>query len=206
MTRRVVIAEDEAIIRFDLKEILLDEGYDVVGETGRGDEAVELVRAPPARTWSSSTSRCRVPTGSRRPGPSATSDLQGGGADPHRLQPAQPHRRGPRRRGGRLSGQAVPADRAHPRHRPGHGPLRAGVGHRRRGTPGGQRRARRPAGRGPRTSSRPDAWSTGPRRSSWSGPASPRPRPSASSRRPPWGPASRMIDVARQVLDGTLVP
>lgn len=44
MTRRVVIAEDEAIIRLDLKEILVDEGYEVVGETGRGDEAVELVR------------------------------------------------------------------------------------------------------------------------------------------------------------------
>ncbi len=44
MNRRVVIAEDEAIIRLDLKEILLDEGYEVVGETGRGDEAVELVR------------------------------------------------------------------------------------------------------------------------------------------------------------------
>ena len=44
MTRRVVIAEDEAIIRLDLKEILQDEGYDVVGETGRGDEAVDLVR------------------------------------------------------------------------------------------------------------------------------------------------------------------
>jgi response regulator NasT len=45
MTRRVVIAEDEAIIRLDLKEILQDEGYDVVGETGRGDDAVDLVRA-----------------------------------------------------------------------------------------------------------------------------------------------------------------
>ncbi len=44
MSRRVVIAEDEAIIRLDLKEILEAEGYDVVGETGRGDEAVELVR------------------------------------------------------------------------------------------------------------------------------------------------------------------
>ena len=44
MTRRVVIAEDEAIIRLDLKEILQEEGYDVVGETGRGDEAVQLVR------------------------------------------------------------------------------------------------------------------------------------------------------------------
>jgi len=41
---RVVIAEDEAIIRLDLKEILEEEGYEVVGETGRGDEAIELVR------------------------------------------------------------------------------------------------------------------------------------------------------------------
>jgi response regulator NasT len=41
---RVVIAEDEAIIRLDLKEILEEEGYEVVGECGRGDEAVELVR------------------------------------------------------------------------------------------------------------------------------------------------------------------
>jgi response regulator NasT len=41
---RVVIAEDEAIIRLDLKQLLEEEGYDVVGETGRGDEAIELVR------------------------------------------------------------------------------------------------------------------------------------------------------------------
>jgi AmiR/NasT family two-component response regulator len=40
---RVVIAEDEAIIRLDLKEILTSAGYDVVGETGRGDEAIQLV-------------------------------------------------------------------------------------------------------------------------------------------------------------------
>jgi response regulator NasT len=39
-----VIAEDEAIIRLDLKETLEEEGYDVVGETGRGDEAVDLVQ------------------------------------------------------------------------------------------------------------------------------------------------------------------
>jgi AmiR/NasT family two-component response regulator len=43
MSKRVVIAEDEAIIRLDLKEILESEGYEVVGETGRGDEAVDLV-------------------------------------------------------------------------------------------------------------------------------------------------------------------
>ena len=45
MTIRVVIAEDEAIIRLDLRETLEEEGYEVVGETGRGDRAVELVRA-----------------------------------------------------------------------------------------------------------------------------------------------------------------
>jgi response regulator NasT len=39
-----VIAEDEAIIRLDLKETLEEEGYEVVGETGRGDEAVQLVK------------------------------------------------------------------------------------------------------------------------------------------------------------------
>ena len=42
MTIRVVIAEDEAIIRLDLRETLEEEGYEVVGETGRGDQAVEL--------------------------------------------------------------------------------------------------------------------------------------------------------------------
>ena len=44
MPIRVVLAEDEAIIRLDLKETLEEEGYEVVGETGRGDEAVELVK------------------------------------------------------------------------------------------------------------------------------------------------------------------
>ena len=45
MPTRVLIAEDEAIIRLDLKETLEEEGYEVVGETGRGDEAVELIRS-----------------------------------------------------------------------------------------------------------------------------------------------------------------
>ncbi len=44
MGARVVIAEDEAIIRLDLQETLEEEGYEVVGSTGRGDEAVALVR------------------------------------------------------------------------------------------------------------------------------------------------------------------
>jgi two-component system, response regulator PdtaR len=40
--RRVLIAEDEALIRLDLKEMLQEEGYDVVGEAGDGAEAVRL--------------------------------------------------------------------------------------------------------------------------------------------------------------------
>ena len=41
---RIVIAEDEAIIRLDLRETLEEEGYEVVADTGRGDTAIELVR------------------------------------------------------------------------------------------------------------------------------------------------------------------
>jgi AmiR/NasT family two-component response regulator len=41
---RIVIAEDEAIIRLDLRESLEDEGYVVVGEAARGDDAIRLVR------------------------------------------------------------------------------------------------------------------------------------------------------------------
>ncbi len=44
MPTRVVVAEDEAIIRMDLRELLEEEGYEVVAECGRGDEAVTLVR------------------------------------------------------------------------------------------------------------------------------------------------------------------
>lgn len=39
---RVLIAEDEALIRLDLAEMLREEGYHVVGEAGDGQEAVEL--------------------------------------------------------------------------------------------------------------------------------------------------------------------
>lgn len=40
---RILVAEDEAIIRLDLVETLREEGYEVVGEAGRGDEALRLV-------------------------------------------------------------------------------------------------------------------------------------------------------------------
>jgi len=41
---RVLIAEDEAIIRMDLREMLQEEGHEVVGEARDGVEAVELAR------------------------------------------------------------------------------------------------------------------------------------------------------------------
>ena len=43
--RSVVIAEDEALIRMDLAEMLTEEGYDVVGQAGDGAKAVELAQA-----------------------------------------------------------------------------------------------------------------------------------------------------------------
>lgn len=44
MSARVVLAEDEAIIRLDLRETLEAEGYEVVGDYGRGDEALAGIR------------------------------------------------------------------------------------------------------------------------------------------------------------------
>jgi response regulator NasT len=41
---RILIAEDEAIIRLDLKEMLEEEGIDVVGEASDGEAAVRLAR------------------------------------------------------------------------------------------------------------------------------------------------------------------
>jgi AmiR/NasT family two-component response regulator len=40
-TIRVIIAEDEALIRLDLKEMLEEEGYSVVAEVGDGQQAVD---------------------------------------------------------------------------------------------------------------------------------------------------------------------
>jgi response regulator NasT len=42
--RRIVVAEDESLIRLDLVEMLREEGFDVVGEAGDGEKAVELAR------------------------------------------------------------------------------------------------------------------------------------------------------------------
>jgi AmiR/NasT family two-component response regulator len=41
---RVLIAEDEALIRLDLREMLEEEGFDVVGEAADGEQAVALAK------------------------------------------------------------------------------------------------------------------------------------------------------------------
>ena len=41
---RVVVAEDEVLIRLDLVEMLTEEGYEVVGQAGDGEAAVALAR------------------------------------------------------------------------------------------------------------------------------------------------------------------
>jgi AmiR/NasT family two-component response regulator len=43
--QRILIAEDEALIRLDLREMLIEEGFDVVGEAADGEQAVELAVA-----------------------------------------------------------------------------------------------------------------------------------------------------------------
>ncbi|MGZ4517831.1 MAG: ANTAR domain-containing response regulator [Mycobacteriaceae bacterium] len=42
--RRVLVAEDEVLIRMDLVEMLREEGYEVAGEAADGQEAVDLTR------------------------------------------------------------------------------------------------------------------------------------------------------------------
>jgi AmiR/NasT family two-component response regulator len=44
MDKRAVIADDESIIRLDLKEILEGDGYLVVGEAARGDDALAMIQ------------------------------------------------------------------------------------------------------------------------------------------------------------------
>lgn len=42
---RVVVVEDETLIRLDIVEMLAESGYDVVGQAGDGEQGVRLVRA-----------------------------------------------------------------------------------------------------------------------------------------------------------------
>ena len=63
---RVIIADDESLIRMDLREMLTNLGYLVVGEVADGRSAVNQARElrPTSSSW---TSRCRTWTASRPP-------------------------------------------------------------------------------------------------------------------------------------------
>ena len=88
-----MIAEDEALIRMDLAEMLGEEGYDVVGQAGDGARAVELakelspdlvildVKMPVLDGIAAAEA---IAAGADRPG-----------GDPDRLLPARPGRPGP---------------------------------------------------------------------------------------------------------------
>ncbi|MBA2519035.1 MAG: response regulator, partial [Chloroflexia bacterium] len=41
---RILIADDESLIRLDLREMLVELGYDVVGEAADGQAALDLAR------------------------------------------------------------------------------------------------------------------------------------------------------------------
>ncbi|NDA38746.1 MAG: response regulator, partial [Actinobacteria bacterium] len=43
-TKRILIAEDETLIRMDLAEMLRESGYEVVGEATNGEEAINLAK------------------------------------------------------------------------------------------------------------------------------------------------------------------
>ncbi len=47
MAKRILVVEDESIIRLDLTTILEDSGYEVIGEAGDGEKAVELALSLP---------------------------------------------------------------------------------------------------------------------------------------------------------------
>lgn len=44
VARRVVVVEDEALIRMDIVEVLRENGFDVVGEAADGEAAIQLTR------------------------------------------------------------------------------------------------------------------------------------------------------------------
>ena len=154
--RRVVIAEDEALIRLDLAEMLGEEGYDVVGQAGDGEQAVELAEElrpdlvildvkMPVLDGIAAAERIAA----QRIAPVVILTA---------FSPARPGRAGPRRRRDGLPGQAVHQER------PGAGDRDGGVPVRRDRRCSSRRSPTSPSGWRP---ARP--W-TGPRaccRSSW---------------------------------------
>ena len=51
---RVLIVEDEALVALELEELLLDEGFEVVGSAANAAQAIDLGRRATGQTWHSS--------------------------------------------------------------------------------------------------------------------------------------------------------
>ena len=115
---RIVVAEDEALIRLDLAEMLGEEGYEVVGQAATASRRSSWPRSC-APTWSSWTSRCPSSTASRRRADRAASGSPRSSCSPRSRQ-KRARRAGPRRRRDGLRRQAVHRHRprAGHRHRP----------------------------------------------------------------------------------------
>ena len=118
---RIVIADDEPIIRLDLKKMLEDCGYDVVAEAGDGARAVEAGPHAQARCRDSRHQNARNGRHRRGQDHHRREDRAGPAAD--RLQPDRSGE--PRQRSGRLllSRQAVQRGRPDAADRSGRGPL-----------------------------------------------------------------------------------
>ena len=175
--RRVVIAEDEALIRMDLAEMLGEEGYDVVGQAGDGARAVELAEElrPDLVILD-----VKMPV---LDGIAAAERIAGQRIAPVVILTAFSQRELVERArdAGAMAYLVKPFSKSRP-----------GAGHRDGGEP--VRRARR--ARAARSPTSPSGWrparrSTGPRACSRASSGSPSPRRSAGSRRPRWTCASR---------------
>ena len=113
LTIRVVIAEDEAIIRMDLRETLEEEGYDVVGRDRARRSSGRAGPRPAARSGDPRRQDARASTVSTQRGIITRREAVRR-PDPHRLQSARGDRAGTRRRRPGLPRQAVPEERPDP--------------------------------------------------------------------------------------------
>ena len=119
---RVVVAEDEVLIRLDLVEMLTEEGYDVVGEAGDGEAAVALTTELRPDLVVMDVKMPKLDGISAAEQIASRPDRPGGDAD--RVQPAGAGGPGPPGRRDGVRGQAVRQGRPDPRHRDRPSPVR----------------------------------------------------------------------------------
>ena len=108
MDKRVVIADDESIIRLDLKEILEDDGYLVVGEAARGDDALAMIKEHQPDL---ALLDIKMPGTRRHRSGQRAEGLLDGRRPAHGVQPTHAHRERARRRRRCVSREALSQQR-----------------------------------------------------------------------------------------------